>query len=99
MLREAKPMEARMLRLVTERDEVAKRVDEIDAEILAETVRLRALNDADADIPLEELAAMAERNIERNTWLVANGVIPRELLDDAVRRHRRIRAMMNGERG
>jgi hypothetical protein len=75
---------------------VAKRVDEIDAEIVAETARLRALNDSDVAVPLAELAAMAERQIQRNTFLVEHNVIPRELLDDAVKRHRRIIRMMNG---
>jgi hypothetical protein len=94
MLKEAQSMkEAGMLKVV-ERDEVTRRVDEIDREIVAETARLRALNDGEVAVPLAELAAMAERNIERNEFLHANGVIPRDLLDDAVKRHRRIIAMM-----
>jgi hypothetical protein len=89
--------EARMLKVV-ERDEIAKRVDEIDAEIVAETARLRALNDAEVEIPLAELAAMIERQIERNSYLVEVGVMPKELLLDAVKRHRRVLAMMRGGR-
>jgi hypothetical protein len=87
------PKEARMLNIV-EHDEIGRRVDEIDAEIIAETARLAALNDADADIPLDELAAMCERQIERNSYLVRVGVMPRELLDDAIGRHRRVLAMI-----
>jgi hypothetical protein len=77
---------------------VADAVDEMDAEIVAETVRLRALNDGEVTLPLAELAAMVERQIERNQFLCANGVIPKSLLDDAVNRHRRIRALMAGRR-
>jgi hypothetical protein len=87
--------EASMLKVV-ERDEIAKRVDELDREIMSETARLKALNDTDADIPLDELAAMCERQIERNSYLVKVGVMGRELLDDARERHRRVLAMMNG---
>jgi hypothetical protein len=71
-------------------------VARIDAELLALTQRLREANEGGEALPLEELAAMVERQIERNRFLVDNGVIPRELLDDAVKRQQRIRKMMNG---
>jgi hypothetical protein len=77
---------------------VVDAVAELDAEIVAETARLRALNEAEEPLPLEELASMCERQIERNKFLLKHGVIPRELYLDAVHRHRRIIAMMGRSR-
>lgn len=77
---------------------VVEAVDAIDRECLAVTQRLREANEADLAIPLEELAALAERDVERCRFLVDHEVIPPELFDDAVLRSRRIRAMMSGGR-
>jgi hypothetical protein len=86
--------EAKMLLKTVGRDEIGRRVDEIDAEIIAETQRLRALNEAEVEIALPELAAMCERQIERDSYLVEVGVMPRELLDEAISRHRRVLRMI-----
>jgi hypothetical protein len=73
---------------------VVDAVAQIDRETLTVSARLRAANEADIAIPLPELAAIAERDVERSRYLVEVGVIPPEFLDDAILRARRIRNWM-----
>jgi hypothetical protein len=87
-----------MLKIVPDDDDVVRRVAAIDAEIIAESQRLDAVEDAGMTLSFEELAAMAERDIERSRYLVAHGVIPAVLLERAIRRHRRIQCLMARER-
>jgi hypothetical protein len=87
-----------MLKIVERDDEVARRADELEAECAAESARLRQAEEAGEIVSWEEMAAMAERDIYRCRYLSDHGIIPAEMLEDAIRRHRRILCLMAGGR-